>query len=85
MAQTSNIKLTFGYADETKRDFTIGPFATNASAISGAKANIISFNENELDSVKNLLLSDDGATCTGIIAASIISVTETDINLNDAE
>lgn len=84
MAQNANLKLTFGYADEIKRDFIIGPFAQNATSISGAKAKIMDFNANQRDSVKTLLLSDDGAQCTGINAASIISVTETEINLNDA-
>lgn len=82
---TSTMKLTFGYEDESKRDISFGPFAQNAAAISGAKANIKSFNANDVSSVADLLLSDDGASCTGIIAASIITVNETEINLNDAE
>lgn len=83
MAANSDLKLTFGFADETSRNLNIGPYATTAAALSGAKANIINFNTNELDSVKSLILSDDGASCTGIIDAHIITVNETDINLND--
>lgn len=82
---TSDIKLTFGFEDETTRNLNIGPYATNAAALTGAKANIISFNANDLNSVKGLLLSDDGASCTGVIDAHIITVNETEINLNDAE
>lgn len=83
MAVTSDIKLTLGYADETTRNLNIGPYAPNAAALNGAKANIISFNTNDLDAVKGLLLSDGGASCTGIVDAHIITVDETDINLND--
>ena len=82
---TSTLKLKFGYTDETTRDVKIEPFATNAAAIQGAKANIISFNANDVPSVAGLLLSDNGASCTGIVAASIITSNVTDINLNDAE
>ena len=82
---TSTMKLTFAFEDETKRDISFGPFGQGAAAISGAKTNIKAFNANDVDSVAGLLLSDDGASCTGIIAASIVTVNETEINLNDAE
>ena len=80
---TSDLKLTFGYEDETTRNLNIGPYATNAAALAGAKANIISFNVNDLNSVKGILLSDNGANCTGIVDAHIITTNETEINLND--
>ena len=82
---TSTMKLTFGFEDETKRDFSVGPFGQGAAAISAAKTNIKAFNANDVDSIAGLLLSDDGASCTGIIAASIVTVNETEINLNDVE
>lgn len=82
---TSTMKLTLGYGDENKRDISFGPFATTAAAITGAKANIKAFNQNDLPAVADLLLSDDGVSCTGIAAASILTVNETEINLNDAE
>ena len=83
MAATADLKLTFGFTDETTRKLNIGPYATNAAALTGAKANIISFNSNDLNSVKGILLSDDGASCTGIVDAHILMTNETDINLND--
>lgn len=83
MAATSDLKLTFGFEDESTRNLNIGPYSTNAAALSGAKANIISFNANDLNSVKGLILSDGGANCTGIVDAHIITVNETEINLND--
>lgn len=82
---TTDIKLTFGYADETKRDFKLGPFAQNAAAISGAKAAIKNFNSNNLSNVANVLISDGGASCTGIVDAYIITSNSREINLNDAE
>ena len=80
---TSEMKLTFGFADETTRDLKIGPFKPTDAAISGAKANIMDFNENTLTDVAGLLLSDGGASCTGIAAAQIVTINERDINLND--
>jgi len=85
MAATSDIKLTLGYADDSTRNLNIGPYATNASVLAGAKAAVINFNTNEINSIQSLLLSDDGASCTGIVDAHIITVNETEINLNDAE
>ena len=80
---TSTIKLTFGFEDDTKRDLTLGPFATNSAAVTGAKANVKAFNEMDIPSIEGLILSDDGASCTGIAAASVITVNETEINLYD--
>lgn len=83
MAATSEIKLTFGYEDQTTRNLNLGPYATTSTAISGAKANIISFNTNDVNSIKSLLLSDDGASCTGIVDAHILTSEVTEVNLND--
>ena len=41
MAAISELKLTFGYADETKRDLKIGPFKPTDAAVSGAKTNVM--------------------------------------------
>ena len=83
MAATSTLNLKFGFADETTRDVKIAPFATNAAAIQGAKSNVMAFNANDVPDIAGLLLSDDGASCTGIVGASVITVNETEINLND--
>ena len=79
----ADVKLTFGYTDESTRDLKVGPFATNASNLTGLATNIKNFNENELSGVNGLLLSDGGASCTGIIDAHIITTNKTEINLND--
>lgn len=81
MAAKSELELTFGYTDESTRKFKVGKFAP--SATTGFKANIKSFNANDVDDIKDKLLSDDGASCTGIVAATIFTEEITDINLND--
>lgn len=83
MAATTEMKITFGFADETKRDLKIGPFKPTDAAISGMKTNIISFNSDDVDDIAGLLLSDGGASCTGIVAASYTNLEKRDINLND--
>ncbi len=82
---TSNIKLTFGFADESTGNLNLGPYAETAAAVMGAKQNIIDFNTNSVDDIQSLILSESGASCTGIVDAHIITVEETEINLNDAE
>jgi len=83
MAATSDIKLTLGFTDDSTRNLNIGPFATDAAALTGAKANIMAFNDNDVTTIQGLILSDGGASCTGIVDAHIITVDETEINLND--
>lgn len=83
MAAATEMKITFGFADESKRDLKIGPFKPTDAAISGMKTNIISFNSDDVDDIAGLLLSDDGASCTGIVAGSYTTLEKRDINLND--
>lgn len=79
----TEIGLTFGYADSSTRKVSLGPYTQTAAAVSGAKSNIMNFNSTGINNVKNLFLSDDGASCTGITAAEILTVTDREINLND--
>lgn len=76
---TAEIKITTGFADNTTRSLALGPFAVNAAAIANAKTNIKAFNP---ETVKNIYLSDSGATCTGIAAGTVVVVEEEEINLN---
>ena len=82
MATTSILKIRTAFDDETTRDLEFGPFATNSAAITNAKANIASFNTN-INDIQNLYVSEGNASCTGITAATIITATETELNLND--
>ena len=84
MSAQATIKLTTAFADETKREVEIGPFATTAAAITNAKTNIATFNSN-ISNLAGLYLSDGGANCIGITDAEVIVKSETVYNLNDNE
>ncbi len=73
------IKLTNAFADKTTRDLEIGPLAVSAAGASAIKARVKAFNPAD---VAGLYISDGGATCTAITAASIIVTDEREINLN---
>lgn len=75
----ATIKLTTAFADETTRDLEIGPLAVSAAGASTIKARVKAFNPAD---VAGLYVSDGGATCTAITAASIIITNEREINLN---
>ena len=79
---SAKIKLNFGFADDTERPIEIGPFAPTAGAVTNAKTNIKAFDPAD---VAGLYLSDGGASCTGIVGATITKVSETEINLNVSE
>lgn len=83
MAAVSSIKLTFNFADETKRNLVLEPFDPTSLDNDDIRTNVMTFNSTELPNVANLLLSDDGASCTGITAALIDTVNKREINLND--
>lgn len=82
MASTGKIKMVAQFADDTNREIELQPFAPTAAAITNAKTNIKAFDP---QSVKNLYISESGASCTGIVAATVTKITETDINLNVSE
>ena len=81
---SSKIKMTYGYEDGSTREVSLEPFALTAAALTNAKTNIKAFNSTGIDNVKDVFLSDEGASCTGILTASIITSNRQEINLNDA-
>ena len=83
MAAQSFLKITTGFADDTKREHEFGPYKPNAAAIVNAKSNIAAFNQN-ISNLSGLYISDGGANCTGIVAAQIVTTAETEINLEAA-
>ena len=84
MAYKSEINLTFGYADETKRNFSVGPYPEMAdSDLAVIKAAVKNFNATGISDVANLILSDGGASCTGIADAGVTMTESREINLND--
>ena len=92
MAATSEIKLTVLHTDGEKTNITAGPYATDAAALTMVKAKIMQFNYNVANNADNgvetLIQSKGGAYAVKdkmIDEAHIITVKETDYNLNDAE
>lgn len=83
MAAVATFDITFGFEDETKRKVSLAPFDPATFDSDTAKENIIKFNASDTATVAPLLLSDEGAECTGIIAAKIDVVDKRSINLND--
>lgn len=83
MAQTATLKFTSTFADESTREVELGPFDANATVVNPqqVRANVRTFNA-DIANIANLYLSDSGASCTGITAASIYVTTENEINLN---
>lgn len=80
MATEAKIKITFGFADESTRDIDIGPYpGTTDSAIQLAKTRIKNFNP---EPIASLFLSDEGASCTGIVDARVIVTSINEIDLN---
>lgn len=76
----STISVTFSFADDTTRSVEFGPFATNSAAITNVKTNLKNFGTAD---IAELYLSDGGANCTGVASASVTTLNETEINLND--
>ena len=84
MAFKSEINLTFGYADEAKRKFSVGPYPEMANSdLTVIKTAIKNFNATGVQDVADLILSDGGASCTGIVDAGVSMTDSRDINLND--
>lgn len=82
MASTAKIKLQFNYTDDSTRDLEISPLDPTSAAILNAKTNIKAF---DTAAVASSFISEGGASCTGIGAATIVKVTENEINLNVSE
>lgn len=80
MAQ-SILKVTTSFTDDTTREHELGPFKPTASVLTNVKTNIATFNTN-VGSLSGIYISEGGAECTGITAASITTTEETEINLN---
>lgn len=84
MATKAEINLTFGYGDETTRKFSVGPYPEMANSdLSVVKAAVKNFNATGLADVADLILSDGGSSCTGIVGAGVSMTNSREINLNE--
>lgn len=82
MATKAILKARTAFADETYRDVELGPFDSTKITPAIAKSRIATFNTNISD-IASLYLSDAGASCTGITAATLTVDRTEEINLND--
>lgn len=79
MANTAKFKIVNSFSDDSTRDLEFGPFAAGAINSETLRTNVKTF---DVDAIKNLYLSDEGASFTGITSATIVETNETEINLN---
>lgn len=79
---TGTIKIVNQFADDTTRAIEFTGIDPESSAFTQAKSRIKAFDPS---SIANIYLSDGGASYTGITAATLVEVTETNFNLNDID
>lgn len=83
MSTTKNeINFTVTFSDETKKEYTFGPYDGSSTTLANAAAKIKTLNTKIAD-WGGKLVSDGGAAATGITAASVVTTSEQVINLND--
>ena len=81
MAKTAELTIKNAFADDSTRSikFPLNPDNVDSYTL---KANVKAF---DASNIAGIYLSDGGATCTGISAASLVEVEENEINLNVSE
>lgn len=81
MAKTAELKIKNAFADDSNRDlkFPLNPNTVNIETI---RANAKAFDPN---TIKDIYISETGATCTGIAGATLFETDENEINLNVSE
>lgn len=80
MAKTVELKIKNAFADESSRDmkFAINP----ETSLETLRTNVKAFDP---AAIAGIYISEGGATCTGIAAATVLEVEENEINLNVSE
>lgn len=81
MVKTAELKIKNGFADDSARDlkFPLNPDTVNIETI---RANAKAFNPAP---IANIYISEGGASCTGIVGATLFETEENEINLNVSE
>ena len=82
MAKVGSIKLVNQFADDSTRAVELGPIDVTSDAFVNAKANIKAIDPSTIASV---YLSDNGASYTGVAAATLVEIETTEYNLNAVE
>ena len=80
MAKTVKLKIKNAFADDTDRnlEFPINP----ETGIETVRTNVKAFDPAD---VAGIYISEGSATCTGIVAATVLETEESEINLNVTE
>lgn len=81
----SALSAEFGFGDKTSRTVTFEPYDPSSSAVTNFKTNVINFNSTIPSAFQTTFLSNDGASCTGIINATIVTTDKTVIFAKSAE
>lgn len=86
MATNNKIKIVNSFADDTTRDIEFSGFDSDCAVLTPntLRQRIKDLNS-DTSAFDAFYISDSGASCVGITAASIYKVTETDINLHVGE
>ena len=79
------LSAEFSYADDSTRTVTIEPFLNNSSSVTNFKSKVKTFNSAVPQNFASTFLSNEGASCTGIVSASITTTEKTVIFAKSAE
>ena len=82
MAKIGSIKLVNQFADDSTRAIELSPIDVTSDAFVNAKTNIKAINPS---TIAGIYLSEDGASYTGVAAATLVEIETTDFNLNDVD
>lgn len=81
----STYECTFAFDDRDERKVSIGNFPNaDAQAIADFKQRVKDFNASDTAAVASYFLSDNGASCTGIVNAAVTLTEKTVIYAKDA-
>lgn len=82
---TSNLSAEFGFTDGTSKTVSFSPFNPNSNAVTNFKANVMAFNDSVSSGFQSAFLSNDGASATKIIAATVTTTSKEILFAKSAE
>lgn len=84
---STSLSATFLFADDFTRQVSFAPYTSSSNQVQGFKNRVKEFNSGagQYNNFKQYFKSDDGASCTKIQDASIITTTKTVLFAKSAE
>ena len=79
MASTTKFKIVNAFADDSTRDLEFGPFDSDTVNIETLRTAIKNF---DAGAISDTYIADSGSGFASIQAATVVEVTENEINLN---